>query len=171
MRCYSHRVPVCPSNSVIAFRDSCPERTLSRARAMAMRWRWPPDSSVPRAPTRVSYPSGRRSTVQETINPSSQPDTVQVFTSASDLEPNQAQSVAKVNQAPSKTHCHARHGTLVAVSRCMMKRAPPMKSAAFAALAARTMSAREQRPYDAYPMLSAMVPAVRLATTQDQHMH
>ena len=42
------------------------ERTLSRARAMAMRWRWPPDSSVPRAPTSVSYPSGKRSGVPKT---------------------------------------------------------------------------------------------------------
>ncbi len=28
------------------------------ARAMAMRWRWPPDSVTPRSPTIVSYPSG-----------------------------------------------------------------------------------------------------------------
>ena len=28
------------------------------ARAMAMRWRWPPDRVTPRSPTIVSYPSG-----------------------------------------------------------------------------------------------------------------
>ena len=42
-----------------------------------------------------------------------------------------------------------------------------MKSAALAAVAARTMSAREQRPYEAYPMLSAMVPAGRQCSGTD----
>ena len=30
----------------------------TKARAMARRWRWPPDSVTPRSPMRVSYPSG-----------------------------------------------------------------------------------------------------------------
>ena len=32
--------------------------SLSNARAMAMRWRWPPESSAPRSPTSVSRPCG-----------------------------------------------------------------------------------------------------------------
>mmetsp|Transcript_9713 Transcript_9713/g.29257 ORF Transcript_9713/g.29257 Transcript_9713/m.29257 type:complete len:112 (-) Transcript_9713:1991-2326(-) len=32
--------------------------SLMRARAMAMRCRWPPDSRLPRSPTLVWYPSG-----------------------------------------------------------------------------------------------------------------
>ena len=34
--------------------------STSRARAMAMRWRCPPDSRAPRSPSTVSYPSGKR---------------------------------------------------------------------------------------------------------------
>src|ERR1051325_6199932 len=30
------------------------------ARAIAMRWRWPPESVTPRSPTCVSYPKGKR---------------------------------------------------------------------------------------------------------------
>mmetsp|Transcript_12161 Transcript_12161/g.31123 ORF Transcript_12161/g.31123 Transcript_12161/m.31123 type:complete len:91 (-) Transcript_12161:26-298(-) len=33
----------------------------SRHRAIAMRWRWPPDSLWPRSPTRVRYPSAKLS--------------------------------------------------------------------------------------------------------------
>ena len=35
-------------------------RCAGSARAMAMRWRWPPDSVTPRSPTGVSNPCGRR---------------------------------------------------------------------------------------------------------------
>ena len=35
-----------------------PSRTS--ARAIATRWRWPPESVMPRSPTSVSYPSGKR---------------------------------------------------------------------------------------------------------------
>mmetsp|Transcript_8158 Transcript_8158/g.14787 ORF Transcript_8158/g.14787 Transcript_8158/m.14787 type:complete len:141 (-) Transcript_8158:376-798(-) len=35
--------------------------SLMMARAMAMRWRWPPDSCVPRSPTRVCILSGNPS--------------------------------------------------------------------------------------------------------------
>ena len=31
------------------------------ARAMAIRWRWPPDSVTPRSPTMVLYSAGKRS--------------------------------------------------------------------------------------------------------------
>ena len=34
--------------------------SLSTARAIAIRWRWPPDSFTPRSPTVVSYPEGSR---------------------------------------------------------------------------------------------------------------
>ncbi|KAG1276132.1 hypothetical protein G6F64_014824 [Rhizopus arrhizus] len=30
-----------------------------KARAIEMRWRWPPDNCMPRSPTRVARPSGR----------------------------------------------------------------------------------------------------------------
>ena len=33
--------------------------SLRMARAMAMRWRWPPESFTPRSPTTVSYASGK----------------------------------------------------------------------------------------------------------------
>ena len=39
---------------------------LAMACAMATRWRWPPESFMPRSPTTVSYPSGRRSTNSST---------------------------------------------------------------------------------------------------------
>ena len=35
---------------------------LRKARAMATRWRWPPESRIPRSPTFVSRPSGRPAT-------------------------------------------------------------------------------------------------------------
>ena len=35
--------------------------SASRARAIATRWRWPPESVCPRSPTSVSSPSGRSS--------------------------------------------------------------------------------------------------------------
>jgi hypothetical protein len=34
--------------------------SASRARAIDTRWRWPPESLMPRSPTTVSYPCGKR---------------------------------------------------------------------------------------------------------------
>ena len=47
--------------------------SLSRARAMTTRWRWPPERAEPRGPTLVSKPSGRFSRKSDTCAASRTP--------------------------------------------------------------------------------------------------
>ena len=47
------------SSAEVASSSSSTEGLRMMARAMAMRWRWPPDSVSPRSPTMVSYLCGR----------------------------------------------------------------------------------------------------------------
>mmetsp|Transcript_17792 Transcript_17792/g.50708 ORF Transcript_17792/g.50708 Transcript_17792/m.50708 type:complete len:121 (-) Transcript_17792:2280-2642(-) len=43
------------SNADVASSRKSSRGFLRKHRAMARRWRWPPESSMPRSPTRVSY--------------------------------------------------------------------------------------------------------------------
>ena len=47
------------SSADVASSSSSSEGLRMTARAIAMRWRWPPDSVSPRSPTGVSYFCGR----------------------------------------------------------------------------------------------------------------
>ena len=51
-----------PSSALVASSSSSTGASLRKARAMATRWRSPPDRAEPPSPTRVSQPRGRRST-------------------------------------------------------------------------------------------------------------
>ena len=50
--------PMSPSSAEVASSSSSSGASLRNARAMAMRWRCPPDRRTPRSPTIVSRPSG-----------------------------------------------------------------------------------------------------------------
>ena len=54
-------VSLSASSEDVASSSSSSGASRRIARAMAMRWRWPPDSVTPRSPTAVSNPCGRRS--------------------------------------------------------------------------------------------------------------